>query len=97
MRRYGRKDANHNPIVAALEKIGCSVIDLSPLGDGKPDALIWSPRLIRYVLAEIKDGAKAPSRRKLTPDQVKFHAEFRGPIVVLQSVDEALKLFGGVR
>lgn len=97
MKKYGRKDGNHNAIADALREIGCSVLDLSPMGDGCPDLLIWSGRMMRYVLVEVKNGDLPPSRRRLTPDQIEFHQTWRGPIVVLESVSEALQLFGGVR
>jgi hypothetical protein len=97
VRRAARVDANHGAIVSALRKVGCSVLDLSRLAHGTPDVLIYSPRMCAYVLVEIKDGAKAPSKRKLTEAQIKFHNEWRGPVVVVESVDEALALFGGVR
>lgn len=96
MRRAARIDGNHTAIVKALRTIGCSVLDLSKVGKGVPDLLVWSPRLTRYVLVEVKNGDLAPSRRRLTEDQVEFHQTWRGPIVVIESVPEALKLFGGV-
>ena len=45
-------------------------------------------------MLEIKDGNKSPSKRKLTDDQVKFHAnaESHGCHVhVVHSVDEAIQ------
>ena len=97
MRRAARQDANHADVVGALRAIGCSVLDLSRHGNGCPDILVYVPKLHAYVLVEIKDGSKPPSKRKLTPDQEKFHREWRGPVVVVESVDEALRLFGAVR
>lgn len=96
MRRAARTDANHAEVVGALRKIGCSVLDLSKHGQGVPDILVYVPRLCAYCLVEIKDGAKAPSKRRLTDAQVKFHSEWRGPVMVVESVGEALKLFGGI-
>ena len=92
MKRYGRKDANHNAVAGALLDIGCSVLDLSPMGRGVPDLLVASNRLT--ALVEVKDGAKPPSKRALTPAQKKFFATWRHPVLVVTSVDEALALFG---
>jgi hypothetical protein len=45
-------------------------------------------------LVEVKDGAKPPSARQLTPDQERWHREWRGPVAVVTSVDEALRAVG---
>jgi hypothetical protein len=45
------------------------------------------------ILLECKDGRKSPSKRTLTPDQVKFHAEWTGgPIAIVDSVEAALRV-----
>jgi hypothetical protein len=48
-------------------------------------------------LLEVKDGAKPPSARKLTPDQVSWHDTWRGQVAVASSVKEALKIIGALR
>jgi hypothetical protein len=94
MRRAAKIDANQPEIVEALEAHRCSVKSLAAVGDGCPDLLVWSPWTRSHELLEVKDGAKSPSRRKLTDDQVKFHAKWGGPIHVVTSVDEALRAVG---
>ena len=76
MRRAARVDANHAAIVAALHKIGASVLDLSSVGQGAPDLICGYQG--RNWLIECKDGAKVPSARKLTQAQIKFKATWRG-------------------
>jgi hypothetical protein len=44
------------------------------------------------VLVEIKDGSLPPSKRKLTPDELKFHADWRGKVVVINNIDEVVEL-----
>jgi hypothetical protein len=44
------------------------------------------------VLVEIKDGLLPPSKRKLTPDELKFHATWLGEVVIINNVDEAIEL-----
>ena len=39
---------------------------------------------------EIKDGAKSPSARKLTADEVKFHQGWRGAVTVVNSLGDAI-------
>lgn len=40
-------------------------------------------------LLELKDGAKYPSQRKLTPAQVKFHSEWQAEIAIIETVEQA--------
>lgn len=82
--RAGRKDANQSEIVAALQAIGCTVKVMHV-----PCDLLVGYRG-RNALLEIKDGAKPPSARKLTPDQVIFQAEWRGQYAVVENVDQAI-------
>lgn len=98
MKKYGKPDANQGEIVKALLQAGCDVLDLKAVGNGCPDLLVSRPYYPHhYFLLEIKDGAKPPSARKLTGDQVKFHARWKAPIYVVTCVDEALNAVGIVR
>jgi hypothetical protein len=86
MRRYGRTDENHSDVVATFRRLGCSVQSLAPIGHGVPDLLVadrWGTFLV-----EIKDGAKSPSQRKLTPDQETFHATWLGTIYIVETLDD---------
>jgi hypothetical protein len=58
MKRYqqSKQDANQGEIVEALEKLGCTVLDLSSDGHGCPDILVGF-RGMNY-LAEIKQPKK---------------------------------------
>lgn len=95
MRRAAKVDANHAEIVKALRSAGCWVLDLSAVGQGCPDLLVHGPTYSwDFRLIEIKDGNKPPSARKLTPAQIEFHAGCRGPVVVVNSVAEALAAVG---
>lgn len=97
-RKYGKPDANHAEIVKALLRHGCDVLDLKAVGNGAPDLLVGRPYYPHHLyLLEVKDGAKPPSARKLTDDQVEFHARWRGPIHIVTSVEEALDAVGIVR
>lgn len=97
-RKYGKPDANHGRIVQALLQHGCDVLDLKAVGNGAPDLLVGRPYYPHHLtLLEVKDGEKSASRRELTPAQVKFHREWKGPIHIVTSVDEALDAVGIVR
>lgn len=81
-------DDNQKSIVAALRKIGATVLHLHTLGQGAPDVAVGYKG--RNYFLELKDGNKIPSKRKLTPDEQKFHAEWRGQVAIIESVDEAI-------
>jgi len=89
MRRQARVDANQAEIVEALRKIGASVQPLHAVGQGCPDLLVGWRGIVS--LLEVKDGSKPPSARKLTEDQVKWHAEWRGQVAVVENVEQAIE------
>lgn len=89
MRRNAAVDANQSEIVDFLRRIGCSVAVMSSVGKGFPDLCVGYRG--KNFLLEAKDGEKVASKQKLTPDQVKFHAEWNGQICVVKNVDEALE------
>lgn len=41
------------------------------------------------ILLEIKDGAKPHSARKLTPDEVLWHAKWSGQVTVVYGPEDA--------
>lgn len=88
--RAAKVDGNHREIVAALQAAGCSVQSLAMVGGGVPDLLVYRPGL-GHLLIEVKDGAKSPSRRKLTEAQERWHAAWKGPVHVVTDVDSALE------
>ncbi|MDE4176380.1 hypothetical protein PXK01_19665 [Phaeobacter sp. PT47_59] len=92
-RGYAAKvDANQGEIVAALRRAGASVTPTHAAGEGFPD-LAGGFRGETFLI-EVKDGAKPPSARKLTPDQEKWHATWRGQKAVASTVAEALAVIG---
>ena len=91
MNRYAKRvDSNQSKIVAILRQIGASVVITSGLGFGFPD-LIVGYRGINYFF-EIKDEDKPPSKRKLTPDQCIFRAEWQNQYHVILNADEAIAI-----
>lgn len=95
MRVRARADSNHTQIVKAFRDCGASVMDTKQLGKGAPDIVIGLNK--QCVAIEIKDGAKVPSQRKLTPDEVKFHDEWQGWIEIVYSVDDVINLVNRIR
>ena len=91
-RRAARIDGNQQAIVEALRAAGATVKIVSSVGDGFGD-LVVGAHGVNYLL-EVKDGRKPPSKRLLTPDERRFHAEWRGQIDVVCSVTDALDVIG---
>lgn len=93
MPTYGRLDDNHAEIVDFLRSIpGVSVQSLASVAFGCPDLLIGYQD-INY-LAEVKDGRKPPSKRRLTPAEVKWHEDWTGQKAIIKSVEDAAALLG---
>lgn len=90
--RAAKVDANQSEIVAALRSVGATVQPLHTVGKGCPD-IVAGFRGSNYFL-EIKDGKKPPSARALTSDQVEWHGGWKGQVVVVKTVDEALQAIG---
>lgn len=94
MRRAARIDDNQKEIVRALRSIpGVTVVSLAAVGRGVPDILVG--RAGKNYLLEIKDSAKPPSERKLTPAEQEFHDKWTGHCAVVMSVNEALSVVLG--
>lgn len=85
-----RVDANQSTIVRALRDIGASVQSLADLGKGVPDLLVGYRG--NNWLMEVKDWKQPPSKRRLTPDEKKWHQSWNGQVHVVETFDEALKI-----
>lgn len=95
MRRIAASDGNQKDIVAALRAVGASVAACHAVGQGFPD-LVAAYRGVNYLI-EVKDPSQPKNRHELTPAQVKFHEEWRGPIHKVFTVKEALTVIGALR
>ena len=83
MRRAARADRNQAQIVAALRKVGATVLHLHSLGRGAPDILAGYRG--RNILMEIKTP-----KGKLTPQESDFMWGWKGQYAEVRTVDEAL-------
>lgn len=74
-----------------MRRLGASVLDMHQLGNGAADLLIgWRGRV---RLVEVKDPLQPPSKRRLTKDEARFHAEWAGFVFVVESIEECVALF----
>ena len=86
--RARRKDANQDAIVEMYEKLGCSVQSLHTVGGGCPDLAIGVAGMNGF--AEIKDGNKIPSRRRLTKDQLPWHEAWMGEVRIVEREEDVM-------
>lgn len=91
-RRAARIDDNQTEIVERLREVGATVQSLASVGKGCPDLLVGYHG--QNYLLEIKDGDKPPSARRLTDDERIWHEHWRGPVYVVESWVEALRVIG---
>jgi len=89
MRRAAKIDANQTEIVEAFRRLGCSVLDLSRVGQGCPDLLICGP--VGTMLVEVKTA-----KGRATRDQVTFWRQWKGQIAVVRSVDDVMSVMWGL-
>lgn len=94
-RRDARTDANQTELVKVLGQLGATVENTSGAHNGFTDIVVGLQGVT--VLVEIKDGAKVPSARKLTPAQIEVHDRFTGAITVIETVDQAVMLVNRMR
>ena len=86
-----KTDANHKEIMNAFRKIPyLSVFSTHMVGKGFPDIVVGYRGI--NLLVEIKDGKKSPSQRKLTNDEMVFHRQWNGQVIVISCVEDIEKL-----
>ena len=83
-----RVDANHGEIRDGMRQRFVFVIDTHAVGDGFPDLVAWTPQR-GWRLLEVKTA-----RGRLSPAERKLHAESPGPIDVVRTLGEALRVMG---
>jgi hypothetical protein len=87
-----RVDSNQQQIVRNLRAIGASVQSLAEIGKGAPDLLVGAQG--KNWLFEIKSPDQPPSKRRLTPDEARWHSDWRGQIHTVENFSEVLEVLG---
>jgi hypothetical protein len=86
--KYARKtDSNQGDVISALSKIGCEVLDLSRVGGGCTDLLVWRAATCTLKLIEVKTP-----KGKLNALQNTFHKRFAGCTHIARSPMEAVEI-----
>ena len=81
-------DSNHADVVAALRRVGASVVDLSRVGHGCFDLLVGYRG--RNFCLEIKANDTAARRENWTPEQQALFLLWRGNYDVVTSPEQAI-------
>jgi hypothetical protein len=89
MRLKGRVDLTQRDIVLALRKAGAKVLILSNVGNGCADLAVGFRG--RLLLMEVKSP-----KGRLTPDELFFYDNWLEYMVVVYSVEDALKAIGAI-
>ena len=83
--KAARTDANHTLIAAACRAAGATVHHTHRVGGGFPDLSVGIAGL--NLLIEVKTNTG-----QLNANEQRFHAEWRGQIAVVRTVEEAVAL-----
>jgi hypothetical protein len=90
--RYAaQRDANHGDIRDGLRDCGFDAEDIGGLGGGIGDILCRNRGTGRVRFFEIKDPAKPPSERYLTPREKRMQALLGDLYVVVETLHEAVR------
>jgi len=88
--RAARTDGNHAKLIKQMRQIGMSVHSTHAVHDGFPD-VVCGYKGINYLF-EIKDPLQPPSKRKLTPDEIKFHDNWKGSSHVIETIEDVITI-----
>lgn len=88
MRRAARTDGNQEAVVGALRAVGVSVQSLADVGKGCPDLLCSVSG--HTFLIEVKDPKQPPNKRVLKPMQKVWHQNWRAPVHIVETVEQAM-------
>lgn len=83
-------DMNQAELIAAFERMGCSVVNLSRCGAGIPDLAVSCHGLTELVEVKAEDG-------QLTPDQIKFHRESKATIHIARCVADTANIVAQIK
>lgn len=91
-RNGGNPDNNQKEIVKSLRKLGAKVVIVSEVSNFVDLVIGYKGKLF---IAEIKDGTKSPSQRKLTAGELKCKKDFEMVGVdyhIITNIEEAIKM-----
>ena len=90
MRKVARTDTNQKHIVQGLRDVGATVLHTHQRGSGAPDIIVGYRG--RNFMFEIKSDENAT----LTPDEQDFIDAWRGDMMIVYSLEDALMFIGAI-
>ncbi len=93
-RTAAKKDSNHEKIVEELEAGGARCMDMSKMGNGFPDLLVW--HLDMWHVVEIKNPQTAYGKKGLNKRQKEWATEWQGgPVYVVRTSEDCQNFVSG--
>jgi len=92
VRRAARTDGNHAEVRDGLRALGLKVFDSSALGRGFGDLVVSNGA--QLLIVEVKDPAKPPSARALTPHEQAVARDFAPHYLVALRITDVLAALG---
>lgn len=92
---YGvKKDANHGQIVDAFKKLGAGVVDMSRLGCGVPDLVVWCRG--QWLLVDVKNPKTRYGQKGLNKRQKEWATDWKGgPVFLISTVEQVGQMVNG--
>jgi hypothetical protein len=88
MKYGGKKDSNHHEVAGVFERNGVPFYDLSSVGGGLPDGLVWLNG--KWLLVEIKNPKTSYGKKGLNSIQKRWASQWvGGPVYILRCVADA--------
>lgn len=88
--RKKRTDGNQLKIMQQIRALGFQVISLHVVGKGCPDLLASIRK--QNILFEVKDPSQPKIGRKLTPQESDFHKLWDGPVYIIETIEDVIKI-----
>ena len=80
-----RADSNQDELREVFERMGCSVINLSQVGNGCPDLAVSLHGFTDLVEVKTEAG-------KFTPEQIRFHRESKATIHEARTAQDCVRI-----
>jgi hypothetical protein len=87
--RAHKVDENQAKIVAALRRVGATVLVMSELGHGAPDLAVGIFK--RTFFLEVKNPDQPKSAQSLTADEAIFADSWKGHYAIVRTPEEAIR------
>lgn len=88
--RVKRTDGNQLKLMQQIRALGFQVVSTHEVGKGFPDLVMCVRK--QNILLEVKDPSQRKSDRKLTPAEEDFHKLWEGPLYIVETIEDIIKI-----